>query len=128
MDDSVIADGALYLATDYDPLFMLLPALEKHRQRARHWPPAYLLRISALAEPFYSPAQTADSKGRFCSLDQILESERLPGGPFVSAVQQLIPLVCDVKSVGSERFVPLPPTLVRWPRPDGVRLLAGTTA
>ena len=46
-----------------------------------------------------------ESEGRFCSLDQMLESEELPRSPeFVQQLPALLEAVCCVKEVGGDKY------------------------
>ncbi|KAH9275128.1 hypothetical protein BASA83_002352 [Batrachochytrium salamandrivorans] len=54
IDNYIIADGSLYVATPYDPLFLLAPILDTHRQK------------------------TDESAGRFMQWSDLTSSEDFP--------------------------------------------------
>jgi len=82
MDNYVMRDGSLFLATIVDPLFLLIPLLKKNRK------------------------ETADSAGYFCELDQILsEDQAHPGyAHFMEWPSLPLHLVCDVKDAGNGKI------------------------
>jgi len=81
-DNYVHKDGSLFIATEVDPLFLLLPLLEKNRK------------------------QTSESAGYFCEKDQILteDFEAYPGyAHFLEWPTLPLGLVCDTKDAGGGR-------------------------
>ncbi|ELR21040.1 Ydr279p family (RNase H2 complex component) protein [Acanthamoeba castellanii str. Neff] len=75
-DNYVHKDGSLFIATEVDPLFLLVPLLEKNRK------------------------QTSESAGYFCEKDQILteDFEAYPGyAHFLEWPTLPLGLVCDTK-------------------------------
>jgi ribonuclease H2 subunit B len=74
-------DGGVYTATAVDVVFILLPALERHRQRSE------------------------SHEGRFCSLEVLLEDE---ASPALASLQPLaaaaLASVCAVQEAGEDSF------------------------
>eukprot|EP00798_Chlamydomonas_sp_ICE-L_P004557 gene4557-14737_t len=97
----VVSDGGVYMATPVDPIFVLLPVLERSR------------------------AKTASSSGMFCPLEQILsdpispalhvllngggggggEGEEVQGSaPSTTPISELLLSVCEVKDAGGDKY------------------------
>ncbi|KAL6052754.1 Ribonuclease H2 subunit B [Balamuthia mandrillaris] len=78
-DSSIISDGSLYMATPVDPLFLLLPLLEKNRK------------------------QSAENVGYYCTLEQILvEDNKVPAYQHLLRFPNLttaLSAICIVKEV-----------------------------
>jgi len=80
----VIEDGGVYLATPVDPLFLMLPILEQGRHATAEKP-----------------------LGQFCPLEDILQATQA-NYPAVELLKDTVtdslPLVCQVKGIGSDNY------------------------
>ncbi|GAB2222928.1 hypothetical protein Drorol1_Dr00017060 [Drosera rotundifolia] len=89
LGDYVCEDGGLYLSTPIDPLFILLPIFDDARSKK------------------------GEDPGKFRQMEEIIFVEGRPGyRHLLSVVEKHIPLVCDVKEVGSMKFFRLNDTKV----------------
>jgi len=96
IDDRIQKDGSLYMASPIDPLFLLLPLLEKHRKKSN------------------------DHAGYFCTIDQILTQT---DGDINEIALLLyfkhlnLSLICDKKDIGDQELFRLDDTKVlKWLR------------
>ncbi|KAL8532460.1 hypothetical protein ACS0TY_008888 [Phlomoides rotata] len=81
LGDYVCEDGRLYTATPVDPVFILLPVFEEARMKKGKEP------------------------GKFRQLDEIFYIDGYPGYQSLSSIaEKTMPIVCDVKEVGSTKF------------------------
>ncbi|KAL7160877.1 hypothetical protein ACSBR2_041509 [Camellia fascicularis] len=79
--DYVCEDGCLYTATPVDPVFILLPIFEEARMKK------------------------ADDPGKFRQLEEIIFINGYPGYQYLfSIVEKSMPVVCDIKEIGSTKF------------------------
>jgi hypothetical protein len=76
--------------------------------------PSPLTLTCLLPSPLPSPTQTAESEGRFCSLDQIFD---VPLGSDLALLRRVVEptvgLVCDGKEIGGDTYYRLNDTKVR---------------
>lgn len=109
-------DGGVYAATVFDVLFLLLPVLEHHRQKARCRP--FQVHTCALLHARALALQTETHAGRYCSAEHVLEDAQWPALVHLRpAAEKALPAVCSVQQVGEELFFRL----------DDARLLAWLT-
>lgn len=81
--NSVVSDGGLYLCTPLDPLYILLPALERR-------------------------AIKGTGRGMYTPLEDLLMDEQYPHIMEMLAVaREQLPLICDVQDVGEEKYLRL---------------------
>lgn len=81
LGDYVCEDGRLYTATPVDPVFILLPIFEEARMKK------------------------GDEPGKFRQLDEIIYIDGYPGYQSLSSIaEKTMPIVCDLKEVGSSKF------------------------
>ncbi|CAI5526199.1 unnamed protein product [Closterium sp. Naga37s-1] len=85
LGDSVLQDGSLFMATPIDAAFMLLPILDKSRMKK----------------------EGSDSEGMFRSLDEICTVDGFPSYGWLQSQgvwDPVLPLITDIREVGSTRF------------------------
>ncbi|CAI5984393.1 unnamed protein product [Closterium sp. NIES-65] len=85
LGDSVLQDGSLFMATPIDAAFMLLPILNKSRMKK----------------------EGSDSEGMFRSLDEICTVDGFPSYGWLQSQgvwDPVLPLITDIREVGSSRF------------------------
>ncbi|KAG0561431.1 hypothetical protein KC19_9G064400 [Ceratodon purpureus] len=81
IENSVCADGSLYLATPVDPLFVILPILEQLRMKK------------------------GDDMGKFRSLDDIVSVDGYPGYECLRPyLQRSLGIICESREVGEDMF------------------------
>lgn len=81
LGDYVCEDGRLYIATQVDPVFILLPIFEEARMKK------------------------GDDLGKFRQLDEIIYIDGYPGyQQLASLAEKSMEVVCDVKEIDSTKF------------------------
>ncbi|CAI5517568.1 unnamed protein product, partial [Closterium sp. Naga37s-1] len=85
LKDSVLQDGSLFMATPIDAAFLLLPILDKSRMKK----------------------EGSGSEGMFRSLDEICTVDGFPSYGWLQSQgvwDPVLPLITDIREVGSTRF------------------------
>ncbi|KAL2636279.1 hypothetical protein R1flu_007758 [Riccia fluitans] len=81
LGNSVCEDGSLYLATSFDPLFMVLPVLEAARMKK------------------------GDDLGKFRALDEMMCVDDYPGYKrLMPLLMNSIHVICEVREVGASKY------------------------
>lgn len=82
LGDYICEDGSLYITTKVDPVFILLPVFEDARMKK------------------------GSEKGMFRQLDEILYVDGYPGYQHLKSIaENSMQLVCEVKEIGSSKFL-----------------------